>query len=121
MKNFFWVLAVVVGCLGGFYVGFNRGSQTMATLAAQNEVSDAISLTRTSLNALSTTDIGLSTRLHESNLELALVQLGAYSKSVEKFWPCSDQDQSTMQAARTLFYRPSIPTFRSASPQVTWP
>lgn len=92
------VLISVVGTLG-FYLGLRRGAETMGTLAAQNEVSSALSRINSSVIALGKNDLSYSMVQHQRDLNSALFDLGSYASSVP-YWKCRDRDKSIVRDAR---------------------
>lgn len=99
MKIIFWLLAVACSAAAGFYFGIGQGAKTIGTIAAQNEVSDAVSTLHISLKAIAKNDIASANDAHDIFVRGALIKLGSYASAVP-FWKCSDRDREAMAAAR---------------------
>ena len=91
------LVAILSGGLG-FYFGFGKGANVMASLAGQNRVFDSLSDVRRSTAALEATDPALVKRKLATDLRIALVSLGSLS-SAAPFVKCRDQDRKTLQTA----------------------
>lgn len=100
MKTILWILAVTFSAAVGFYFGIGQGAKTMGTIAAQNEVSEAVSTLQISLKAIAKNDIASANNAHDAFVRGALIKLGSYA-SVVPFWKCSDRDREAMAAARS--------------------
>lgn len=100
MKNVLWLIAVLASGFIGFYFGVGRGSETMAMLVAQNDVTKGLGDVRTSLDALEKNDLVHSNRLHERTLESALILIGTIPPTRISHLTCTDKDRRTIQAAR---------------------
>jgi hypothetical protein len=92
------VLISVAGALG-FYLGVRSGAGTMATLAAQNVVSNALSSINSSVMALEKNDLSYSLMQHQRDLNSALVDLGSYASSVP-YWTCKERDKGIIRDAK---------------------
>lgn len=100
MKTILWILAVTFSAVAGFYFGVGQGAKTIGTIAAQNEVSDAVSTLHISLKAIAKNDIASANDAHEVFVRGALIKLGSYASAVP-FWKCSDRDREAMASARS--------------------
>lgn len=100
MKTILWILAVTFSAVAGFYFGIGQGAKTIGTIAAQNEVSDAVSTLHISLKAIAKNDIASANDAHDIFVRGALIKLGSYASSVP-FWKCSGRDREAMAAARS--------------------
>lgn len=108
-------LVALVSGGGGFYLGFGKGTNTMATLASQNAVSDALSEARRSVAALQETDSAQVRRKVAVDLRLALFSLDEYSSAVP-FVKCNDQDRKALEkAANYIAANPDPKIFNSAT------
>jgi len=99
MKTLLWLFAVAVSAATGFYFGIGYGAETLATLAAQNQVTDGVYRLSVSLDALEKNDPEHANRLHEQNFKSALGQIGTNSPNTT-YLACSDKDREIMRAAR---------------------
>lgn len=107
MKIILWFLAVTCSAAAGFYFGIGQGAKTIGTIAAQNEVSEAVSTLHISLKAIAKNDIASANNAHDAFVRRALIKLGSYAPEVP-FWKCSGRDQEAMGAAR--IYEASHPS-----------
>ncbi|SFR94392.1 hypothetical protein SAMN05216570_0979 [Dyella sp. OK004] len=92
--------ALVVFLSGGigFYFGFGKGANIMATLASQNRVFDSLSDVRRSVSVLEAADSDLVRRKVATDLRVALFSLDSYSSAVP-FVKCRDQDRKALELA----------------------
>ena len=113
------VLIVMVALLSGgagFYVGFGKGAQTMATLGAQNRVHDALAEVRRSVAALDAGDVASMQRKIVVDLRVALFALYGYGPAVP-YLKCRDQERKAMESAgRHMAAYDDEPVFRNAPP-----
>lgn len=91
------LVAILSGGLG-FYFGFGKGANVMASLAGQNRVFDSLSDVRRSTAALEATDPALVKRKLATDLRIALVSLGGFSSAVPLV-KCRDQDRKALETA----------------------
>lgn len=96
------LILVLMGTAGGigFYFGIKQGADMMATLAGQNEVSQALGRIRLSAAAIERHDLSYSVALHERDIGQALFDLGVYAPAVP-YWSCREKDRGAIKAAKT--------------------
>jgi hypothetical protein len=108
-------LVALLSGAAGFYFGFGKGAYTMATLASQNVVSDALNDVKRSVAALEASDPALARRKVATDLRLALFSLDEHSSAVP-FVKCHDQDRKTLEtAARYIAANPDPKIFNSSA------
>lgn len=117
-----WIATLVAGVAllsgaTGFYFGFGRGADVMATLAAQNRVQGALSDVSRSMAALDASDAASMKRKIAIDLRIALFSLDASSSSVP-FLRCRDQDRRSLAAARSYIATSPDPRVLNASPEL---
>lgn len=94
----FIMLLILVGA-SCFYLGIREGANTMAKLASQNEVSDALGRLNSSMVALKKKDLSYSLEQHQRDFNQALFDLGSYAPAVP-YWKCKDRDRAIIGAAK---------------------
>ena len=93
-----YLLVAILSGGVGFYFGFGKGANVMASLAGQNRVFDSLTDVRRSVKALETTDPALVKRKLATDLRIALVALGSFS-SAPSLIKCRDQDRKALETA----------------------
>ncbi|MEW9572861.1 hypothetical protein ABQJ54_13965 [Rhodanobacter sp. Si-c] len=115
-----FVLSALVALLSGgagFYIGFGKGANTMATLASQNAASDALSDVRRSVAALQEADPAQVRRKVATDLRIALFSLDAYSSAVP-FVKCDDQDRKALEKAASYIAANPDPKIFNSDPEL---
>lgn len=90
-----FILVALTGVLG-FYLGIRNGADTMSALAAQNEVTSALSRIDSSIKVLNKNDLSYSRDQEQRNMKSALFDLGVYAPTVS-YWQCKDRDRTIIK------------------------
>jgi hypothetical protein len=108
------ILAVSVACLALAYrAGLDKGAETMAVLASQNNATDSLAQVRNSVRALAAQDLAASQREHFGNLAAALFRLGHYMDQAP-YLRCSRDDAAALSAAADYLDRyPKTPDLKA--------
>lgn len=104
------ITAILLICIAvsSYYLGVREGGRTMATIASQNAVSDAIGRLDESLRAIKMHDLSYSMKQHQRDFGSALFELGSYAPAVP-YWKCTDRDRVIVEGAKNyLAMHPGI-------------
>lgn len=110
-------LIAVVSAGAGFYVGFGRGARTMAVLASQNVISNALGDVERSVVALEANDPALVRKKVTTDLRLALFSLDGYSSAVP-FAGCHERDRKALEKAASYIAAHPDPSLLNGAPEL---
>jgi hypothetical protein len=112
------VLVALLSGGAGYYLGLGKGANTMASLASQNVVSDALDNARRSVAALEQSDPAVLRQKIATDLRLALFSLDEYSSAVP-FVKCHDQDRKALETAASYIAAHPDPRIFHGAPELT--